>query len=158
MKVCSICNKEFEPTNNRQKMCSKQCQYVAKNNRRNKHTREELDNMEKTRECPVCGAKFEISNISLKKKYCSDKCSRKSERIFGNKSKTDLEYKDKIRFDGNKYKVLERDNYECQICGNKNKLVIHHKDCSGQTDNPNNELDNLITLCRRCHINIHKVL
>ena len=36
--------------------------------------------------------------------------------------------------------------------------VVHHIDCSGQTDEPNNDVDNLTTLCRRCHINLHKLI
>ena len=42
--------------------------------------------------------------------------------------------------------IRERDNYTCQICGNKAKDVHHlnyeKKDCN---------LDNLITLCHSCH-------
>uniref|UniRef100_A0A6M3ITA6 Homing endonuclease n=1 Tax=viral metagenome TaxID=1070528 RepID=A0A6M3ITA6_9ZZZZ len=47
--------------------------------------------------------------------------------------------------------IRERDNYVCQIC---NKLQgdiahdVHHKDYNKKNCNP----DNLITLCRRCHM------
>ena len=54
--------------------------------------------------------------------------------------------------------VLERDEYTCTMCGAKKDLVVHHIDCSGQTDEPNNDVDNLTTLCRRCHINLHKLI
>ena len=109
-----------------------------------------------TRKCLVCGIEFAIQPRSVTKKYCSDKCSRQAERLFGNKTQRDLDYKDKIRYGGNKYIVLERDNYTCQLCENTTQLVIHHKDFSGQSELPNNDVDNLITLCRRCHINLHK--
>jgi endogenous inhibitor of DNA gyrase (YacG/DUF329 family) len=52
-----------------------------------------------------------------------------------------------------KLKVLKRDNFRCQICGvfkNKsrnNYLQIHHIDGNKK----NNSLDNLISLCPRCH-------
>ena len=45
--------------------------------------------------------------------------------------------------------VLQRDNFTCQKCGSKEYLVVHHLipyRLSGSDD-----LDNLITLCRRCH-------
>lgn len=155
MKTCPICNQEFEPINGMQKYCSGNCYRVSKNNTRNKHDRTELINIP-DRICEVCGEEFEVTPKSIKKKYCSEQCRRKAERIYGNKQQIDLDYKNEIRFDGNKYKVLERDNYECQICGNKQQLVVHHKDCSGQSDEPNNDIDNLITLCRKCHINIHR--
>ena len=40
---------------------------------------------------------------------------------------------------------------ECAYCGSTNTLLIHHKD----EDRHNNELDNLIVLCKRCHQNHH---
>ena len=52
-----------------------------------------------------------------------------------------------------KYQIRERDNYTCQSCGTKNnttndwELDVHHKDGDGF----NNQLDNLVTLCRSCH-------
>jgi len=72
------------------------------------------------------------------------------------KSVMDRIYKDEIRFGGNKEKSLIRDNYTCQDCGSRDNLVTHHKDKSGNSDNPNNEMDNLITLCRSCHMKKHK--
>ena len=72
---------------------------------------------------------------------------------------------DLIMFGGNKEKVLERDNFECQKCGMNNeqhiviygyRLIVHHKDGKGKGyKNPNNNLDNLITLCRKCHTSLH---
>lgn len=51
--------------------------------------------------------------------------------------------------------ILERDNNTCQwqqLCGGQNEnVVIHHIDF----DDNNNELDNLITLCRSCHKYFH---
>ena len=49
-----------------------------------------------------------------------------------------------------KQQVLERDNYKCQCpnCEHKsNKLDIHHIDY----DKKNNNVENLITLCNKCH-------
>jgi len=55
-------------------------------------------------------------------------------------------YQSKIR-----KKVLERDNYTCQICGKKgdSKLHIHHI-CKRKNDG-SDCLDNLITVCPSCH-------
>ena len=51
-----------------------------------------------------------------------------------------------------KNKIIKRDNYICQICGIKEidlneRLTIHHIDY----DKKNNNLNNLISLCRNCH-------
>ena len=62
------------------------------------------------------------------------------------KSQYDKQYKDKINFSGNKAIALERDGYKCTRCGAIENLAMHHKAGSGQTDHPNNKLDNLETL------------
>jgi hypothetical protein len=70
-----------------------------------------------------------------------------------------LEGRDLIR-----EKIRIRDNHTCQIC-NKiwirglRRFDVHHKDCikdkSRQYDNYETEKDNLITLCHKCHLNLH---
>ena len=65
--------------------------------------------------------------------------------------------RDQIHYGGNREIALKRDDYQCTICGDKSKLTVHHKDNKGRgTENPNNSLSNLITLCRKCHMNIHR--
>jgi len=73
-------------------------------------------------------------------------------------SKTMLDriYHDETMFGGNREKSLIRDNYACRDCGTEKSLVTHHIDKSGQGANPNNDLENLITLCRACHMRRHK--
>ena len=56
-------------------------------------------------------------------------------------------------------KILKRDNYTCQwknICDDKllKNLNIHHIDL----DPGNNDENNLITICKYCHIAYHKSL
>lgn len=59
----------------------------------------------------------------------------------------------------NRELALSRDGHRCQVCGcaDLKKLTVHHKDENGRpSDAPNNTLDNLQTLCRACHINVHR--
>jgi len=68
---------------------------------------------------------------------------------------------DKIRFDGNRQKALERDGFKCQDCGMTEKeqielfgrgLTVDHLDCKGVCSKvKNHKLENLRTLCHRCH-------
>ncbi len=57
--------------------------------------------------------------------------------------------------------VYKRDKFQCSFCKTKEKLLIHHKDESGEgsySNNKtkvNNEMDNLISLCFRCHSELH---
>ena len=50
--------------------------------------------------------------------------------------------------------IGKRDNFQCQNCGGCSNLVIHHEDLSKN----NNNLDNLILLCRGCHARLHNPL
>lgn len=53
-------------------------------------------------------------------------------------------------------KVLARDNCICQICG-KDAQEVHHLDGTGSNrkrKEMNNNLNNLITVCHRCHIRL----
>ena len=53
--------------------------------------------------------------------------------------------------------TLKRDNYTCQVCGSQKDVEIHHIDGTGSNrkrDKMNNNVDNLITLCHRCHMKV----
>ena len=74
--------------------------------------------------------------------YCLEKSKRNREAFH---------------FDGNRELALQRDNYQCSRCGASEQLTVHHKDGSGRgSSTHNNDLDNLITLCRRCHAEEHR--
>ncbi len=47
---------------------------------------------------------------------------------------------------------LKIDNYTCQMCGTKEKLVVHHKTYARIF---NEDMDDLITLCDPCHKKVH---
>ena len=51
--------------------------------------------------------------------------------------------------------ALERDGYRCQRCAEQHDLVVHH-DLERDSGHDPFDLDNLETLCRRCHGLEHK--
>lgn len=69
--------------------------------------------------------------------------------------------KDKFRFGGMRSVVLERDKYSCVSCGmteHQHKIkwgrsiTINHIDGNGRNSKkPNNNINNLETLCLKCH-------
>lgn len=71
---------------------------------------------------------------------------------------------EKDYFGCNRNKALERDNYSCRLCSSAEQLVVHHLDETGKMmegriearKSTNNELSNLQTLCRSCHMKIHR--
>jgi 5-methylcytosine-specific restriction endonuclease McrA len=64
----------------------------------------------------------------------------------------------RIRLEAGSYKqlwrrVLERDNWTCQICGSKQNLQVHHKKLRSRQGG---DLEsNLISLCSNCHDRLH---
>lgn len=99
------------------------------------------------KKCKICNNEFQPKNP--KKDYCSDEC-----RTIADKQQKKQSKQNKA-FGRNRDKVLERDGYKCSICNSIDRLHVHHKDRSGSTKTPNNEMDNLITLCNSCHMLIH---
>ena len=66
--------------------------------------------------------------------------------------------RDRRNFDGKRDAVLKRDGYKCQRCGStKGPLTVHHKDRTGRNKSQhNNRMENLETLCRKCHVEEHR--
>lgn len=170
--ICAICNNPFIGKRSDAKYCSERCRTRQETMNRTSKRRMSLTTVE--RNCLVCHSLFSPSVYRHDQVYCSPKCLSKAmnkravetgrrkeqyykhkEKYAALKSETDLGYKDEIRFSGNKKHVLERDGNKCVDCGKKKGLIIHHKDGSGSSETPNNEMDNLITLCRSCHMRHH---
>lgn len=97
--------------------------------------------------CLKCGKK-----IAYKANYCSS-CAKLGERNGNWHGGLSFENYP-IEFNNIlKWKIKKRDHYKCFMCGwmpikeSRKRLVIHHIDY-----NKNNlEMDNLITLCSKCH-------
>jgi len=90
--------------------------------------------------------------------YCSEGCKKACpmflmrKNIRGDKLTTSREVQPELR-----KLVLKRDNYTCQICGKKEvELHCHHVDPVVNNPIESADVDNCITLCKKCHIHIHK--
>lgn len=51
--------------------------------------------------------------------------------------------------------VFIKDEYKCQHCGTKDKLVAHHKIPWRESKELRFEIDNGLTLCKSCHMRHH---
>ena len=90
--------------------------------------------------------------------YCSDGCKRscpiywakKHERGYGRQN-TSREVQPELR-----KIVFERDKWTCIKCGSSSSLHCHH--IKGVTQDPieSADIDNCITVCKKCHKEIHK--
>lgn len=170
--VCVICGLQFEARRSDTKYCSDKCKTRQETMQRRARIRANRKPIIKS--CLVCGDQFQTTIHNPYQIYCSSICLRQAmhkrsvetgkkkeqyhkhkEKYASIKRETDLKHKDKMRFSSNKKHVLERDGSKCVDCGSTKRLVIHHKDGSGKSENPNNEIDNLITLCHSCHMRHH---
>jgi 5-methylcytosine-specific restriction endonuclease McrA len=65
----------------------------------------------------------------------------------------------RLRFDSELYEqlrkqVLRRDGWQCQICGSRQNLQVHHKQLRSQQGSDDDL--NLITMCAGCHEGLHR--
>jgi hypothetical protein len=55
------------------------------------------------------------------------------------------------RFGGQREAVLARDGRQCQACGGREWLAVHHRQPGCH------DLDRLITVCAACHARVHRL-
>jgi len=91
--------------------------------------------------CKVCKKEFHAARS--KKKTCSKECFIKLSSIL---KMGELN----PRFDNGwrQYTRIKENIKACENCGRGYKLEVHHKDGNHKNNNP----DNLIKVCRRCHM------
>lgn len=171
---CSICGKEKEVNKYRiehQKdfYCSDECKnkgyslkYSGENNKKYKKIK---------CNCDICNNEFIINECEFKKydhHYCSKECQYKGWSIFysgenhpsynHNKSLEErLKERKYIEYYEWRKQVYERDNYTCQCC-NDNKghnLIAHHILNYSEYEDLRINIDNGITLCKKCHKEFH---
>lgn len=170
--ICTICKNKFMAKRRDTKYCSETCKTRQETINRTEKKRKERQSINKR--CEVCDSEFTASIYTPYQIYCSPVClnhamsrraiesGRKREqyvkhkdRYAEQKSEAHREYNDRMRFSSNKKHVLDRDGHKCTDCGKKKGLIVHHIDGSGSFETPNNDMDNLVTLCRSCHMRHH---
>ena len=160
-KVCKWCGKEFsvKPSHaNRRVSCSVACMglWSSKNHCGKNHHSWEGGKVKLN--CAICRIEFEAPP-SANRKVCSIKCvgllmskNRRGENHWNWQGGLSLEaygldFDDKL-----KKAVRKRDNYTCAICGEvwrgEDRFHVHHINYCKTDNRP----ENLITLCRDCHI------
>lgn len=67
---------------------------------------------------------------------------------------------ERARFNGLRIERLKLDKYTCQHCESRNQLVVHHRDGVWKKNrrDPKSTIHDLLTLCRKCHMNLHRSL
>lgn len=116
------------------------------------------------RNCIVCGKEFTYNKKTQTR--CSPECFHKDMKTImkgeNNPSYIDGRAKNKRCYRGDNWEeirleVYKRDNFTCQTCGkhcNKKEIQCHH--IEPWKINYNNNLDNLTTLCVKCHTKLEE--
>lgn len=167
-RACVVCGVIYTPTGSAQKACES-CQSTYRRHKNIEH----LARLRRAHGaipkgsiliCSECGDDFVYT--SGPQHRCAD-CQKRvevekiHEWLKADPERTKQYSKkavDNYNFGGNRQAALERDSYTCQHCGATDDLHVHHIDGQGVTTDKalrNNDLDNLITLCRCCHTKEH---
>ena len=160
MKTCTMCKKEkpyseFHKDSHTKDGCVSRCKQCRNSGKPRKPPKlltsvicekckgEFTPSSNRQKWCKVCSP-IERRKVRLQicKEYYHENKKLKGCHPTGKDSSS---YKDGIGL----YKKERKDF--CERCGNKENLIVHHKD----RDRHNNELSNLETLCRKCHFKEH---
>lgn len=154
--ICIVCGKAFSDyASNSRKFCSQKCAKIDLKNKLQR-TRKGENNPNwkiKDRICLQCGKTF-IAFPSKPTKFCSFRCMGIARLGNDNpqwnggsyaRNSTAYWYK-KLR-----QSAFSRDNYQCQKCGSKERLEIHHIKPWIKYPDLRFDLNNITTLCRDCH-------
>lgn len=173
-RICEECGAEFsipqawlrKKGKNEGRFCSKECRekwlsnYLQGSNNPNYIPESHI-----TVKCIVCRKSFSVPRAWVKgeRKFCSRECFSKwlSEHLVGENNpnwKGGFEPYYGCNWDTQRRRTLERDQYQCHVCGKKREEMyrepdVHHIIPLREFDTPEeaNTLDNLITLCPKCH-------
>ena len=163
---CLICGEIYKPTQRTQKYCSFKC---AGKSRANKVTFI----------CKQCNKEFQVpashaywsEKRGNKNHFCSTDCLNKHRATHHsanwiNDRRLIKNVKFEARFNKKmkewRKKVYERDNYTCQMCGNRSaknnpvQLNVHHILMFSKYKELRDDVDNGITLCEPCHKSIYR--
>lgn len=155
-KICVVCGVEFSARRKDARYCSNQCRCRG-------YYREHLDQERKRkilRYWTVKSTDYErlrAINIGASRRYKQRHREKVREynKQYQCRTKQARIYHDKKYFDGKRQATLARYNNMCALCQEVNALVVHHVDGSGRLENINNTDNNLIVLCRKCHLKVH---
>lgn len=165
-KVCPACGVTFfvKPSHFEiRKACSKKCQSVIYKEQAKGSGNANYKDKKRTVNCAVCKKEFSYYPSIRTGKCCSVECSNKyrSIKYVGSNNKNWRGGKEK-NYGANwilhRDIARQRDNYTCQKCGVTEfelgrNLDVHHKKpfrvCSDYLEA--NNINNLVSLCPRCH-------
>lgn len=150
-KTCPTCGKTFVIMKSKSEKfihCSIECKPIT------------------TKKCIVCGCEFKLKKSHSIKRQC---CSKKCQNIFartktGNKNNNwkggihpeNMIGRTTVKYNEWRISVFLRDERACKKCGSKKEIQAHHIKPWSQFKNLRYDINNGITLCKKCHSKVHQ--
>jgi hypothetical protein len=163
-RTCPVCGKKFKVKEHvKKRFCSRKCGYLGK-------TLPPKRSMPISLTCHYCNKKFDrsLGDVNQSKRigavhwYCSSECQHKHQRgenAPGWDGGSSRAYKfgyHTLAYKKWREKVFKRDDFTCQICSVKGGyLHAHHKRGFAHVPESRFDVDNGITLCKKCHMEVH---
>lgn len=149
--ICETCGKDFEVPHWRivARFCSPKCFYEWNSvyQRGKKNPSWKGGKIKKS--CEICDRHFFVYLCGVNRKFCSWKCFGKWNSLNKQgESGTNWKGGDLVYW---KRKVYKRDNYACRLCNSKENIETHHIYPKGKYPELKLYIDNIITLCAKCH-------
>lgn len=165
-RLCVICGVHFSTDAHHPNAltCSVKCSDARMNAERRRDAANRYDARREI-ECAECGTKVIVGKFSAKTgprapKFCSTKCAgRSAQRAYYHRNARvhDGRLNTKSWKDAKKL-ASARDGNKCCACGNEGERIsVHHKFHLTEAEMNNHELDNLISLCGKCHNAMHDI-
>jgi 5-methylcytosine-specific restriction endonuclease McrA len=164
--TCEVCGESFQSAKPSQRTCGRTCRGRLGGSSPSK------------RLCQGCGApaskrgwcrhcSLERKRMARRRAYYKHKARiLKQRRTKYASNVEEMRAKSRVsnarsRFNGLREERLQLDGHRCQLCGATEKLVMHHlNEHGGSRSKPDHvsTIEDLLTLCRKCHINLHRRL
>lgn len=171
-KVCIVCGKKqmVSPCFRDRPFCSRECMGKWMSTNQNGENSNHWQGGKLKRNCIICGKEFEFDKGDLKRRkvsriFCSISCKaiyysagEKNPNWKGGIQPEYLRIRNSREAKEWKKDVLERDNYACQNCGEMEGLHVHHIKSFAKHPTLRFEIKNGVTLCRKCHYEIHHTI
>jgi 5-methylcytosine-specific restriction endonuclease McrA len=107
--------------------------------------------------CRVCNNTYPYNLVYFVKRvkgleYVCLNCEEEESIRYRNNQIKEKEYQKE--FNKIKPEILKRDGYKCTLCESTIKLHVHH--IVSRKDEGQNNKENLITVCKECHLMLHE--
>ena len=117
-----------------------------------------LTKVDPEKHCAYCNAIMHRKRINgrledykafTRRKYCNRECMK---RAFVKQGNSNQQYSPAHHSSRKIIYLIQGRQMICENCGSNKNIDVHHKDMNYK----NNSIENLMLLCRSCHLKIHR--